>query len=142
MSWGVTALDFAPGAVAGAGLGWFLIRPVNAVLGWLFRGFNRLFDGLTHLYGWSVGKLLRISVVVLFLYGWLLVITYQTFQRAPTGFIPQQDQGRLIVNVQLPDSASLQRTKEAVAAGRQDRPRDSGRGARGHHFGFVVSPAR
>ncbi len=112
--WGVTALDSAPGAVAGAVLGWFLIRPVNAVLGWLFRGFNRLFDGLTHLYGWSVGKLLRISVVVLFLYGWLLVITYHTFQRAPTGFIPQQDQGRLIVNVQLPDSASLERTKETV----------------------------
>jgi len=112
--WGVTALDFAPGAVAGGFFGWFLIRPVNAVLGWLFRGFNRLFDGLTHLYSWTVGKLLRISVVVLVLYGWLLVITYQTFQRAPTGFIPQQDQGRLIVNVQLPDSASLQRTQETL----------------------------
>src|SRR5262249_6967165 len=32
----------------------------------------------------------------------------------PTGFIPQQDQGRLIVSVQLPDSSSLQRTIEAV----------------------------
>ncbi len=113
-SWSATALDFAPGAVAGGLLGWFLIRPVNAVLGWLFRGFNRLFDGLTHLYGWTVGKLLRISVVVLLLYGWLLVITYHTFQRAPTGFIPQQDQGRLIVNIQLPDSASLERTTETV----------------------------
>ncbi|MGO9920654.1 MAG: efflux RND transporter permease subunit [Isosphaeraceae bacterium] len=113
-SWGVTALDFAPGAMAGGFVGWCLIRPVNAVLGWLFRGFNRLFDGLTHLYGWTVGKLMRISVVVLLLYGWLLVVTYQTFQRAPTGFIPQQDQGRLIVNVQLPDSASLERTKETV----------------------------
>jgi multidrug efflux pump len=35
--------------------------------------------------------------------------------KAPTGFIPQQDQGRLIVNIQLPDSASLQRTQAAVA---------------------------
>src|SRR5262249_33286559 len=35
--------------------------------------------------------------------------------RAPTGFIPEQDQGRLIVNVELPDSASLQRAQEAVA---------------------------
>src|SRR5262249_44579030 len=32
-----------------------------------------------------------------------------------TGFVPQQDQGRLIVNVQLPDASSLQRTQEAVA---------------------------
>ena len=42
------------------------------------------------------------------------MITYQTFQRAPTGFIPQQDQGRLIVNVQLPDSASLERTRKTL----------------------------
>jgi len=114
-SWAVAAVDFVPGAVAGCFLGWFLIRPVNAVLGWIFRGFNRFFDGLTHLYGWTVGKLLRISMVVLFVYGWLLLLTYQTFQRAPTGFIPQQDQGRLIVNVQLPDSASLERTRETLA---------------------------
>jgi len=114
-SLGVILLDFAPGAVAGGFLGWILIRPVNAVLGWLFRGFNRMFDGLTHLYGWIVGKLLRISLLVLLLYAWLLVITYQTFQRAPTGFIPQQDQGRLIVNLQLPDSASLQRTQATLA---------------------------
>jgi multidrug efflux pump len=115
LSWGITALYFAPGAVAGGVVGWFLIRPVNFVLGWLFRGFNYLFDVMTHLYGWTVGKLLRISLVVLLVYGGLLVVTYKTFQSAPTGFIPQQDQGRLIVAVQLPDSASLQRTQKTVA---------------------------
>jgi multidrug efflux pump subunit AcrB len=114
-SWGPTAVYFAPGAAAGLLFGRFLIRPINAVLGWLFRGFNRLFDKATDCYGWTVGKLLRISVVVLFLYGCLVVLTYETFRRAPTGFIPQQDQGRLIVNVQLPDSASLKRTQEAMA---------------------------
>ena len=31
---------------------WLIIRPVNAVLGWLFRGFNRGFDAMTHVYGW------------------------------------------------------------------------------------------
>ena len=127
--------------VAGGLIGWLIIRPVNAVLGWLFRGFNRLFDGVTDVYGWTVGKLLRISVVVLLVYGGLLVLTYWVFQHAPTGFIPQQDQGRLIVSVQLPDSASLQRTQEAMAHGRQDRPRDAGRGAHGRHLGNVVSAA-
>jgi multidrug efflux pump len=92
-----------------------IIRPVNAVLGWLFRGFNRLFDAVTSVYGWTVGKLLRVSALVLVVYGLLLGLTYSTFQRAPTGFIPQQDQGRLIVDVQLPDSLSLQRTQEAMA---------------------------
>ncbi len=92
-----------------------MIRPVNAVLGWLFRGFNRLFDGLTEVYGWTVGKMLRVSFLVLVVYGFLLGLTYWIFQRAPTGFIPQQDQGRLICDIQLPDSASLQRTQEVMA---------------------------
>jgi multidrug efflux pump len=58
---------------------------------------------------------LRLSLVVLLVYGGLVVLTFRVFERAPTGFIPQQDQGRLIVNVQLPDSASLKRTREAMA---------------------------
>ena len=59
--------------------------------------------------------MLRISVLVLLVYAGLLVLTFWMFGQAPTGFIPQQDQGRLIVNIQLPDSASLTRTRETVA---------------------------
>ncbi len=114
MSWGATALYFLPGMLTGGALGWFLIRPVNYVLGGFFRGFNQLFDRGAEIYGWVVGKLLKVSALVLVVYGGLLWLTYSTFQRAPTGFIPQQDQGRLIINVQLPDSASLQRTMEAM----------------------------
>src|SRR5207302_8378674 len=44
-----------------------------------------------------------------------LGLTYLVFETAPTGFVPQQDMGRLIISVQLPDSASLERTKESVA---------------------------
>ncbi|MBV8229123.1 MAG: efflux RND transporter permease subunit, partial [Planctomycetaceae bacterium] len=66
-------------------------------------------------YGRAVGRVLRLSGVVLLMYGGLLVLTYEVFAHAPTGFIPQQDQGRIIVNVQLPDSASLQRSQEAMA---------------------------
>jgi multidrug efflux pump len=105
---------FTPAAVVCGAAGRLLIRPVNAALAWLFRGFNRLFDGLTAAYGWAIGKLLRLSLAVLLAYCGLLVLTYWTLQRAPTGFIPQQDQGRLITNIQLPDSASLERTKLAV----------------------------
>jgi multidrug efflux pump len=115
MYWIVTAAYFAPGAVIGGVVGWIIIGPVNAILGWLFRGFNRLFDGLTEVYGWTVGKLLRLSVLVLVAYGCLVGTTYWVLERAPTGFIPQQDQGRLIVGVQLPDSASLQRTMDVMA---------------------------
>ena len=45
------AVYFVPGAVAGGVVGWFVIRPVNAVLGWFFRGFNRVFDRMTAVYG-------------------------------------------------------------------------------------------
>ena len=115
-SWGADGRSTSsPGMVIGGAVGWVIIRPVNAVLGWLFRGFNKVFDVVTAAYGWVVGWTLRLSIVVLLAYGGLLVLTWWVFQRAPTGFIPQQDQGRLIVNVQLPDSASLQRTQEAMA---------------------------
>jgi multidrug efflux pump subunit AcrB len=115
MSWLETVVYFIPGALAGGAVGRLLFRPVNAALGWLFRGFNRIFDGLTSVYGWIVSKLLLGSALVLIAYLCLLGLTYRTLQNAPTGFIPQQDQGRLILNVQLPDSASLQRTQEAMA---------------------------
>ncbi len=42
--WTVTAVHFLPGLLIGLAAGWFLIKPVNAALGWFFRAFNRLFD--------------------------------------------------------------------------------------------------
>ena len=106
---------FSPGLFAGLLAGWFLIGPVNAVLRWIFGGFNRLFDGITAAYGWTVGKMLRLSVIVLVVYGGLLALTWWRVTSAPTGFIPVQDQGYLLVNVQLPDSASVQRTDAILA---------------------------
>ena len=47
---------------------------------------------------------------MLLLYVGLLGLTYYGFTTVPGGFIPNQDKGYLIVNVQLPDSASLERT--------------------------------
>jgi hydrophobe/amphiphile efflux-1 (HAE1) family protein len=76
LSWVIWSAAFAPGAIVGGAIGWFIIGPVNAALGWFFGRFNHFFDRLTHLYGWTVGKLLRLSVVVLVVYGGLLFLTY------------------------------------------------------------------
>jgi multidrug efflux pump len=92
-------------------LTWLLDR----LLGWFFRLFNWAFGAGTAGYGWVVGRLLRGSALALALYGGLLVLTGWVFYAAPTGFVPQQDQGRIICNIQLPDSASLERTKNAMA---------------------------
>jgi multidrug efflux pump subunit AcrB len=115
LSWALSAAWFVPGALAGLVLGWFVIRPVNVLLGWIFRGFNRLFEGMTGAYGWTIGKAMHLAAVVLVLYAGLLVLTWWLFREAPTGFVPQQDMGRCLAGVQLPDSASLERTKEVMA---------------------------
>ncbi len=88
---------------------------LDTTLGWFFRLFNTGFEASTNAYGWAVGKLLRLSLVVLLGYGGLLVLTGWVFRVAPTGFVPDQDQGRVIANIQLPDSASLERTIDVVA---------------------------
>ena len=115
LPWVVKALAFVPGALVGGVIGWFVIRPVNAGLGWIFRGFNLAFDKITGGYGWAVGKLLRVSAVVIVVYLGLLGLTGWRVASAPQGFLPTQDQGYLLVNVQLPDSASVQRTEAIMA---------------------------
>jgi hydrophobe/amphiphile efflux-1 (HAE1) family protein len=91
-----------------------LTRPLNRVFGTGFRSFNRWFDRLTGTYTRAVGLLLRGSAVVLFVYAGLLALTYFGFTQTPKGFIPAQDKGYLLVNVQLPDSASVQRTDKVM----------------------------
>jgi multidrug efflux pump subunit AcrB len=97
----------------------WLFAAVSAPLGGvagavLFLVFDRAFNAATNLYTGTVGKLLRVSVVVLLVYGGLLGLTYVGFVSTPKGFIPVQDKGYLLVNVQLPDSASAQRTQQVV----------------------------
>jgi len=113
--WGINAIYFAPGMAVGLVIGWFAIDSVNAGLGWFFRGFNRAFDWMTDVYGVAVSKVLRISVIVCTAYAGLLVLTGVQIATAPTGFIPQQDKGYLILTVQLDDAASVQRTEEVMA---------------------------
>jgi multidrug efflux pump len=94
------------GATAGAALVW----PLNRGLRWLFRGFNAGFRGTAGLYTRAVGGLLRVAGVGLVVYAGLLLLTFVGFTRTPLGFIPQQDMGYLMITMQLPDSASTERT--------------------------------
>jgi multidrug efflux pump subunit AcrB len=101
-------------AALGAVACWLLSRPLNRILYWSFRLFNRGFNFSTELYGRAVSMLLRVSVLVLVVYGGLLLLTWWGFTSAPTGFIPAQDKGYLLVNVQLPDAASVERTAKVM----------------------------
>ncbi|RIL08095.1 MAG: hydrophobe/amphiphile efflux-1 family RND transporter [Proteobacteria bacterium] len=90
-----------------------LLKPAAAstgLLGRFFAAFNRVFDRATNGYVGVTGVCVRragrslVGLVALTaaagLLGWKL----------PTGFVPDEDQGYLFVNVQLPDAASMERT--------------------------------
>lgn len=96
--------------LVGALVGWIFRKWLNESLGWLFRGFNLGFEQFTRRYLKAVAVLLRVGVLVLIGYAGLLLLTQQVLNIVPSGFIPSQDKGYLLVNVQLPDSASLSRT--------------------------------
>ncbi len=89
-----------------------LTRLLDRVFGWLFRGFNALFQKAEKVYGSIVARLIRRTAMVGLLYVALLALTGLAFLKTPVGFIPQQDKGYLIANVQLPDAASINRTKD------------------------------
>jgi multidrug efflux pump len=89
-------------------------RLLDLLLGWFFRLFNFSFRHGTSFYTRLVGLALRGSVIVLVVYAGLLGLTYWGFQKLPAGYIPAQDKGYLLISVQLPDSASLERTQEVV----------------------------
>jgi multidrug efflux pump len=90
-------------------------RALSFTLGWFFKLFNGAFRIGTDVYAAIVGRLLRLTVVVLLIYFVLLGVTGKLLSSYPVGFIPQQDQGRIFVDVQLPDSASVQRTRDVMA---------------------------
>lgn len=102
------------GAAIGIAVAMLTAGLVNRLLSWFFRVFNRGFTAVTSGYVGSVKLLMRVSPLVLLLYCGLLYLTYDLFQKTPTGFIPSQDKGYLLVNVQLPDSASLDRTNQVM----------------------------
>lgn len=91
-----------------------LTRLINFSLGWFFKLFNLGFNAAANSYAWSAGWLLRLSFVVLVVYGGLLGLTYYSMTVVPTGFIPAQDKGYLLVDIRLPDSASLERTSNVM----------------------------
>lgn len=89
-------------------------RIIDATIGWFFKGFNRVFASSTAVYGHAVARLIRGSVVVLIIYLGFIALTGYSFQKVPSGFIPPQDKGYLVIAIQLPDSASLERSDEVV----------------------------
>jgi len=107
----VNALTFSPAMSA------LLLRPqqeMRGPLGWFFKKFNKYFGKVTDGYTSGVRAIIRKSVVALGVFGVLMLGTYSLFQSVPTGFVPNEDQGYFMINVQLPEGASLERSDAVV----------------------------
>ncbi len=85
-------------------------KPMRGPLGAFFRGFNKVFDRGTEGYMRYTSILARKFFRTLVFLVVVIGATILLFQAVPGGFIPEEDQGYMMVNVQLPDAASLQRT--------------------------------
>jgi len=89
-------------------------RPAHGPVGRFFAGFNRVFERATRGYvGWSHG-LIRKAVVAVGLLAAFVAADTLLGRKLPTSFIPEDDQGYLFVNAQLPAAASLDRTEAVV----------------------------
>ena len=80
-----------------------------------FSWFNRGFAASAKRYESSMAKIIRRSGWWMLLYAVIIGVTGFFFMRLPTGFLPQEDQGYIIVNVQLPAGASQERTKAVMS---------------------------
>src|SRR5580692_11493383 len=81
---------------------------------WFYRGFNSVYDRLERGYAGLIGRLVahsNLSVIAALI---LIAIGGYGLSRVPTGFIPIEDQGYLLVAVQLPDGAALDRTQRVL----------------------------
>ena len=92
-----------------------LLRPAGAARRrWLARVWNVWFARLTAGYDRTVRHIVRRSVLAVVVLAILTGVSYLLLRTVPTGFAPTEDQGYLLVNVQLPAAASLERTGAVV----------------------------
>jgi hydrophobe/amphiphile efflux-1 (HAE1) family protein len=92
-------------------------KPTKEKSGLLTRfgnAFNRMMNRTAELYGKLTSKLIRLGALMSLAYIGLMVLAGYVFTSVPQGFIPAQDQGYLIVSIQLPAGASLSRTDDVV----------------------------
>jgi HAE1 family hydrophobic/amphiphilic exporter-1 len=105
------ALTLSPALAA------LLLRPKQESHGLLrrfFDWFNRVFERATDGYvGWSGVLLKKTAVMVVLLLAFCVAAGFFA-SRVPSSFLPDEDQGYAYVNLQLPNSASLERTSQAA----------------------------
>jgi hydrophobe/amphiphile efflux-1 (HAE1) family protein len=89
-------------------------RIIDGALGWFFRPFNTAFHRGGDGYQRGVSRLLRVSAIGVLIYVGLVGLAVFGIVKTPTGLVPEQDKGYLVTVINLPPSASIERTEAIV----------------------------
>jgi hydrophobic/amphiphilic exporter-1 (mainly G- bacteria), HAE1 family len=79
-----------------------------------YRLFNKVYDACENAYASMIRGMIRFSVLLTLLTFVLVGASVYLLSRVPTSFLPVEDQGYFLVSVQLPEGASLERTRAAL----------------------------
>ncbi len=104
----INALTMSPALAA------LLLRLPPEKKNFLFRGFDNFFKKTENGYTNVIKTMVRRSALMLLLALALAGLTGWQFTKLPSGFLPIEDQGYILVHVQLPDAASQERTGEVL----------------------------
>ncbi len=104
----LNALTLSPALCA------LVLRPTPERRNAFFRGFNWLFDKGQTFYRFVLAGMVRRALLMIPLFLVISGVSYWGFTLLPTGFLPEEDQGYVMLAVQLPDGASKPRTDAVV----------------------------
>lgn len=107
---GFNALTLTPALCA------LFLTPRKPTKNIIYKGFNKGFQWTLNLYERTIGKLIRRPRLTLLLYSALAVVSLIWFMNRPSSYIPEEDMGYFMANVQLPTGASMERTEKVVNA--------------------------
>jgi hydrophobe/amphiphile efflux-1 (HAE1) family protein len=105
---GINSLTLSP-ALCG-----LLLKEKHESQFFFFRWFEASFNRLNMSYKKFLKHCIDYRKIIIALFILLGVCTFVTFKILPTGFLPQEDQGYFLINIQSPPAATLSRTQNAV----------------------------
>ena len=79
-----------------------------------YRGFNAVYARMENRYAGLIRHMVNHAGLMTLIAFAIIAVAFYGLSRVPTGFLPIEDQGYVLVSVQLPDGASLARTKKAL----------------------------